>query len=241
MIRGFYTAKSGLAAHQEHMNTISNNIANVNTNGFKSMRTAFKDLVYRNTNRPDAPDSAMTGHGVRINKNDVLMHSGSLEATGRALDVAITDENGFFAVEDVFTGEIKYTRAGNFYLSNQGDDTFHLVNSNGDRVLDMDMEYIEFADDDEDFVFDAEIVGVFRFGNPYALLNTESTCFLETVESGGPEPIEYPNIKAAYLEGSNVDIAEQMTHVIESSKAFSFSAKMIQTADEIEQTVNNLR
>lgn len=240
MIRGFYTARTGLVAHQEHMNTISNNMANVNTTGFKPMRTAFTDLVYQNLNRDQVENPVMVGHGVRINKNDLMMAQGPLQSTQRAMDFALTDENAFFAVNTAL-GETLYTRAGNFALSND-DDTFYLVNAVGDRVLDSEGEEIEIEFDDQGNIdFDPSVLGVYRFSNPYGLSLAGENRFTATEISGIPEVIEQPNMKVGYLEGSSVEIGNEMAKVIEASKAFSFSSRMIMVADEVEQMVNNLR
>lgn len=240
MIRGFYTARSGLIAHQEHINTIANNMANVNTNGFKPMKTAFKDLIYQNINRPQAENPANVGHGVKINKNDIMMLQGPLAPTGMPLDFALVEENAFFAVETA-AGEIFYTRAGNFSLSNS-DETYFLINGNGDRVLDIDGAPIEIVFDEfGNFEISPELLGVFRFSNPFGLWSIEGKNFAETPESGVPELIENPQIKPGYLENSAVEVANEMAKLIEASKAFSFSARMLQTTDEIEQTVNALR
>lgn len=240
MIRGFYTARSGLIQHQEHMNTISNNIANINTSGFKPLRTAFTDLMYQNLNRQEGENEAMLGHGVKINKNDVMMHQGNLQSTDRALDFALEDEGVFFAVQND-TGEIFYTRSGNFSLSNS-DDTYYLVDANGNRVLDADGEEIEIAfDTSNNMEFDPDVIGVYRFNNPWGLSLSGGNLFMQTPVSGEAEPLEEPNLRVGYLEGSAVDIASEMVDVIQSSRAFSFSSRMIQVADEIEQTINSLR
>lgn len=240
MIRGFYSARSGLIYHQEHMNTVSNNIANISTYGFKPMRTSFKDLMYQNINRPEAEGPANVGHGVKINKNDILMGQGALVATGRELDFMIEEPNGFFAAETA-SGDIVYSRAGNFYLSND-DDTWYLIDGNGNRILNRDGEAIEIEfDDDGNYEFDMEELGIFRFPNPYGLWSLGGNNLGETAESGAAELIENPAIKANYLEGSGVELANEMVKVIEASKAFSLNSRMIQVSDEIEQTVNSLR
>lgn len=254
MIRGFYTARSGLMAHQDHMSVMANNLANTNTVGFKPMRTAFTDLMYQNLNRVRNENAAQTGHGVKINKNDLMMNQGALQPTQSNLDFAIIDEGGFFAVETA-AGDIHYSRAGNFSLSNF-DDTFYLVNGNGDFVLDAEGERIEvefYANDDEEvkkgaaeagtIKFDLLIssIGVYRFPNPWGLDAINGNSFLRTDISGEAEALEQPTLRQGYIEAAAVEVANEMANVIESSKAFSFSSRMVQVADEIEQTVNSLR
>lgn len=242
MIRGFYTARSGLLAHQEHMSVMANNLANVNTVGFKPMRSAFSDLMYQNLNRPLNENVAMTGHGVKINKNDLLMNPGSLQTTNMTLDFAIIDEDGFFALSSPDgEGDVKYSRAGNFALSNL-DDTFYLVNGSGDYVLDAEGEIIEIEfDENSDMIFDPAIIGVYRFPNKHGLEAVDANSFLQTGLSGEAEVIETPTLKRGYIEASAVDVAQEMANVIEASKAFSFSSRMVMVADEIEQTINQLR
>lgn len=240
MIRGFYSARSGLVAHQEHMSVMANNIANVNTGGFKPMRTAFTDLMYQNLNRPINENVAQTGHGVKINKNDVNMNSGSLVPSGGQFDFAIIDEGGFFSVQTP-AGDVRYSRAGAFRISND-EGTCYLVDGSGNRVLTADGSEIEVTFDDASNVdFDPSEIGVFRFPNPWGLESREGTTFVQTEMSGEPEAIESPNLKQGYTEGSGVEISVEMVNVIEASKAFSFNSRMVQVADEIEQTINGLR
>ncbi len=240
MIRGFYTARSGLLAHQEHMSVIANNLANTNTVGFKPMRTAFSDLMYQNLNRVRDENVAMTGHGTKINKNDLLMNPGNFEATQRNLDFAITDEDGFFATETP-EGNIQYSKAGNFGLS-KVDDTYYLVNGSNARVLDADGQQIEVTfDEEENMQFNPTQIGVYRFPNKLGLNAVDGNSFLQTGMSGEPEAIENPKLKQGFLEGSATEVANEMANVIEASKAFSFSSRMVQVADEIEQTINQLR
>lgn len=242
MIRGFYTARTGLKAHQEHMNTIANNMANVNTHGFKPMRTAFKDLIYDNLNRPDVENEVMIGHGVKINKNDIMMGQGPLQPTNYALDYAILQENGYFAVTDAEETEVFYTRAGDFRLSEE-DDNYYLVTGDGHYVLDEDESTIEVLFDEENKPILDVNIGVFSFPNHYGLSMVGNNRFAANEISGEAEALEDPNllVKNGYLEGSGVEIAKEMADVIEASKAFSFSSRMVQVADEVEQTVNALR
>ena len=291
MIRGFYSAKLGVLAQQENMNLIANNMANVNTVGFKSLRTSFTDLIYQNLNRAVADQPAMVGHGVKINKTDVVIGQGALSPTSRPFDVALTGEGQYFAVRNA-AGDIQYTRAGNFIMSQDEDGYFYLAASNGDRVLNADLEEIRITfeqveqkdrneitepvmvpaldddgntihtpqrDADGNIVYETRVefgnpyyvdgnpvfplseIGVFRFNNPYGLYLVGDNRYVATDTSGEAMEEENPLMQAGYLENSNVEIANEMVKVIEASKAFSFNSRMIQVADEIEQTVNNLR
>lgn len=241
MIRGFYSARLGINAQQEHLNVIANNMANLSTVGFKGSRVSFADLMYQNINRNTAENPAIVGHGVKINKTDLTMEQGTLEATGYHLDYAITEEGQFFAVRDA-AGDVYYTRAGNFILSRGDDDEYYLAAANGDRILSPDLEDIPIAVDEEGaFEVDRDAIGVFAFNNPYGLLSVGNNRFMATDVSGEAFVVEEPKIMAGYLEGSAVEIAEEMVKMIEASKAFSFNSRMVQVADEVEQTINNLR
>jgi flagellar basal body rod protein FlgG len=265
MIRGFYNARSGLIAHQERMNVISNNIANVNTHGFKPMRPAFKDLIYQNLNRQQAEQEVHIGHGVKVNKNDILISQGAPSYTGRDMDFCITEPNAFFAVM-TGGGEVRFTRNGNFAWMNS-DEGWYLVNGNSEYVLDREGEPILCETDENgklphpasngrlvmlDKIVDADgtsrlvenVVaefGIFSFENPYGLWSMQGTTFYPTPESGEPTLVEAPSVMNSYLENSAVEIAQEMASMIEAQRAFSFNSRMVMTSDEIEQLVNTLR
>ena len=270
MIRGFYSARLGINAQQEHLNVIANNMANLNTVGFKGSRVSFADLMYQNLNRNTAENAVMVGHGVKINKTDLSMEQGALEPTGYHLDYAITQEGQFFAVRDA-AGDISYTRAGNFILSADDSGNYYLADSRGNRILDPDGEDIEVEfeeienkvpvkDSDGNIVKDADgnivyntfygegapivtkdMVGVFSFRNSYGLNQVGANMFVATDVSGEATVVEQPNIMAGFLEGSAVEVSNEMVKMIEASRAFSFNSRMVQVADEVEQTINNLR
>lgn len=241
MIRGFYSARTGVMAQQQHLNVVANNLANVNTVGFKDSRASFADLMYQNINRPTAENAAMVGHGVKLNKTDLSMAQGALDPSDSRLDYALTGEGTFFGARKA-TGEIYYTRAGNFILSRDEDDVYYLAAPNGDRILDPDGEDIEILfDEDGKFELNKAEIGVFTFSNPYGLNEMGGNRFTATDVSGEATVVEQPGLMAGYLEKSSVAVAEQMVKMIEASKAFSFNSKMIITADEVQQTINGLR
>jgi len=244
MIRGFYSARAGLITHQENLSVIANNLANTNTYGFKPMRTAFTDLMYQNLNRVRNENAAQTGHGIKINKTDIMMHQGAHEPTQRVFDFVIVDDldsTGFFMLETE-NGNIHYSRAGNFSLKLM-EDAYYLVNGNGDYVLSPEGERIEIEfDESNNMIFDdLSEIGVFRFDNPWGLEAVNATSFLETEMSGEPAAVENPKLLQGYLERSAVDVANEMAQTIVAQRAFSFSSRMVQVADEIEQTINQLR
>jgi len=209
--------------------------------------------MYQNLNRTTAENAAVVGHGVKINKTDLSMAQGALQPTNYALDFAIAEEGMFFAVRTA-AGDIQYTRAGNFILS-ADDGTYYLAAPNGDRLLDADGEDIEvtfrrteYTDEngnthyqDGEPVIERGQIGVYSFRNPYGLYAVGNNRFVATDVSGAAEAVENARLMAGYLENSAVEISVEMVRVIEASRAFSFNSRMIQVADEVEQTINNLR
>lgn len=241
MMTGFYTARTGLIYQQEHMNLLANNLANVNTVAYKSQRASFADLIYQNINRDTAENAAMIGHGVKINRTDLSMLPGGLEPTGYTFDFALLDDDTFFAIQNG-NGDIYYTRAGNFILSNDGSDTFYLTTARGEYVLDEDGSEIEIEwDDDGELDFDTAQIGIYRFENPYGLTLLGDNLYAENAVSGEAQAIEGGNLRQGSLEKSGVELSAEMVKVIEASRAFSLNSRMVQVADEVEQTVNSLR
>lgn len=241
MISSFYNAKSGAIANDKAINVISNNFANLNTVGFKGDRMSFSDALYTNMNTDAATATNLrNGNGTRNQQVSILFEQGSLENTGYPLDFAIQGE-GYFAVEDP-DGDPRYTRDGHFQLSDF-DGSFYLADAEGNRVLDQELNYI-VMDEMEDLskVNKQDLnLGVFNFPNEYALIKDGQNKFLATLASQDAVPGNNQLIKQSYLEGSNVDTANEMTKVIEVQRAFQFNSRIIQLSDELEQTINNLR
>ncbi len=249
MNNAFYTGASGLRAHQYAIDVTSHNLVNSNTYGYKATKPEFRDLLYSNMdvniNRElDADEDIHTGHGVKLSNQDLIFTQGSLHNTGYALDYAIAGE-GLFAVEK--NGQIEYTRNGSFDLSIEGDaEEAFLVSHDGSYVLDSNYERIsvpyEIGKNVETNGL-AERLGVFNFANPFGLYRTNDESFVPSEISGEPE-IADRGVYKIYentLERSNVDIAEQFADVIVSQKAYQFSARVVTTADEVEQVANSLR
>ncbi|MEG1448815.1 MAG: flagellar basal body rod C-terminal domain-containing protein [Oscillospiraceae bacterium] len=183
-------------------------------------------------------------------KNDLLYTQGSLQYTERNLDFAI-EGDGFFKLEDE-DGEYSYTRAGIFNISTEGGSSY-LVAGDGSYVLDKSGQRIEIpkvkTDSDNgtnvlDYGSIAEKIGVYSFDNPFELMNIGDLKLKETELSGENQALGknsgYQLVQGAY-ENSTTDIANEMTHLMETQKAYQFSAKIVQTADQIEEIVNTLR
>lgn len=244
----FYTGASGLRAHQYEIDIVANNVANVNTYGYKAEKAEFSDLVYTkmdiNSNRGlDEGDQVLSGHGVKLSSSDLLFNQGNLYNSGEALDFALVGD-ALFAVER--DGEIEYTRNGAFEISVE-DDGNYLVTSDGAYVLDSAMQRMTVSYDDEQNQIDSEEIarniGVFEFDNPYGLMKVDMTSFVPTEISGeaAAAPEGSYKIYTNSLERSNTSIAEEMSNLILSQKAYQFSARVVTAADEVEQIVNNLR
>lgn len=248
MNTAFYTGASGLRAHQNAIDITSHNLVNSNTYGYKATKPEFRELLYSrmdiNQNRElEDEQQILSGHGVMLSNQDLLFTQGALYNSGYPLDYAIAGE-ALFAIER--TGNIEYTRNGSFDLSIEGDEAY-LVTSDGAYVLDEDYNRIQVPYNPGTNVIDADglddRLGVFTFSNPYGLRRTNYESFVPTDISGEAQIAnerDY-NLYEHTLERSNVDVAQEFADVIVSQKAYQFSARVVSTADEIEQVANSLR
>lgn len=238
---GYHTAASGVISFQQGMDITANNLANVNTYGFKASRPSFADLIY--TERNNNNEETQFGHGVRIDKTDLMFEQSQLRSTGRELDFAALDE-GFFAVETV-TGDVCYTKDGAFYLSQVEDGTYQLIDSKGGFVLDYEGNRITvpFVNDTTDIDAAAlfEMVGVYTFENPYGLDQIGNNYFEANLSSGEAASNPTAGKKQYYLEASSTSVANEMSKVIEYQRAFQLNATMVKTHNQLEEIVNNLR
>ena len=227
MIRSFYTATAGAKSSQNKLDIHANNIANVNTTGYKAGAASFTETLYSNFDNGIA-----VGSGVRLQEISLNFAPGHLEYTGNKLDFAIEGE-GFFAVNDN-NGNISYTRSGNFALTEENGESY-LVTVDGQWVLDENMERIQVTGDS------VSLPGIFTFPNPYGLQVVGSGRYLSTPMSGESTVLEGDLLKNEHLESSSVDLITELSNMIQAQRAYQFNAKMIQTADELEQMANNLR
>lgn len=224
-----------MVSQQTNLNTIANNMANTSTTAYKPQQVAFSALMYQNIYGGGGEGNYISGgHGVRVQKTGIDFTQGDLKSTDMPMDCAILGE-GFFAIENREDGTITYSRDGSFELSVDDSETY-LVNSAGNYVLDADEERIEIEDG-----FDSAKVGVYRFPNQYGLELAGGNQYKATEISGEAEAVEEPTIKTGYLENSRVQIAQEMVKMIEASKGFSFGSRIVQTADEMEKVINQLR
>lgn len=238
----FYTAGTGAKAHQGKLDVVANNLANVNTYGYKAQREMFADLLYSNVREPETTDTQLrVGAGVKIETTDINHSFGGFNATDNYLDYAINGD-GFFAVKNPATNEIFYTRDGSFQQSLWNDGKFYLVTAKGDLVLDKNFERIEINPqglNGPEFV--SGNIAVFDFDIKDGMLLKGDNLFSPVPKNG--EPIYKPDVVPikGYVEASNVDTGNEMVRMIEAQRAYSMSLKMIQTSNEIEQTIESLR
>ncbi|ADO03187.1 flagellar basal-body rod protein FlgG [Helicobacter pylori] len=261
MLRSLYSATSGMLAQQTHIDTTSNNIANVNTTGFKKSRADFNDLFYQamqyagtnTSNTTLSPDGMEVGLGVRPSAITKMFSQGSPKETENNLDIAITGK-GFFQVQ-LPDGTTAYTRSGNFKLDEQG----NLVTSEGyllipQITLPEDTTQVNIGVDGTVSVTQglqttSNVIGqitLANFVNPAGLHSMGDNLFSITNASGdaivgNPDSQGLGKLRQGFLELSNVKLVEEMTDLITAQRAYEANSKSIQTADAMLQTVNSLK
>lgn len=266
MMRALYAGVSGLKAHQRKMDVVGNNIANVNTVGFKRSTISFQDMLSQTIKESIAPGDGtgginpmQVGTGVMVGSINPIFSQGANVTTGNNTDVMIQGD-GFFALSDGSDNQY-YTRAGAFSFDSEG----YLINSaNGMHVLDDGGSEIEISDIEEateimisptgdiTYTLDGERedagvkIGVTRFTNPEGLKKVGQNMYIESDNSGEAnlgEPGEEGrgNILEGQLEASNVDLASEFSDMIITQRGFQANAKTIKTADEMLQEVANIK
>ena len=232
----FYSAYTGASQLQSKLDVISNNIANVNTYGYKTKNAGFVDLLYDNIREPSGELSIIRqGRGGRVEKTDTLFKQSALAATDNILDFALVTD-GFFKVQTPGDHRIYYTRDGSFKLSENIDGNFYLVTSDGNYVLDNDNQRIQVNSIHDDIK-----VGVFDFNHREGFVNVGNNLFEPDVKNGEPFVKEDAMYERGYLEMSNVDFAMEMARLMQTQRNFQMTLRMVQTSDEIEAVFNSLR
>ena len=260
MSRSMWISATGMMAQQLNIDVISNNLANINTVGYKKSRVDFEDLMYQKlysagavAGEGELPSTLQVGLGVRSVGVPKVYTQGNLTQTLNQLDVAIEGE-GFFQVL-LPSGELGYTRAGNFKINSEG----YLTTPDGYMVepqIQMPQGIKEIFIDPDGLIrvalhdqIELEEIGRFyivSFPNPNGLDNLGRNIVTETPSSGQPleaSPGEMGagTLAQGYLESSNVDIAEEMIKMIIAQRAYEINSKSIQTSDEIMAMTNNLK
>lgn len=259
MNQALWVAKTGLDAQQTRMTVVSNNLANVNTTGFKRGRAAFEDLLYQQQRQAGAassqqtqlPSGLQTGTGVRVVATEKFFTQGNLLQTGNALDVAVNGK-GFFQVL-LPDGTPAYTRDGSFQVNSDG----ALVTSSGYAVqpgitIPANAQSLTIGTDG---VVTAQVAGQAQpvqvgtltltdFVNPAGLQAHSENLFVETAASGTaqtgtPGGSGLGTVVQGSLEGSNVNVVEELITMIETQRAYEMNSKAISTTDEMLQYLNN--
>jgi len=261
MLRSLRTAALGMAAQQLNIDTIANNLANVNTTGFKKSNVEFQDLLYETIHSGDVggndgkekPTEIQIGMGNKPISTFRSFSQGAIEETGNPLDVAINGK-GFFQISRV-DGSYAYTRDGSFQINSKG----NLVTASGLSVYpEIDIpEGVSGINISQDGVIsviiqgqpDSEEIGqleLVNFMNPAGLRAIGGNLYEQTEASGVPAyglPAEngYGNIVQGYLEKSNVDVVQEMINLIVSQRAYEINSKAVKTSEEILAMTNNLK
>ncbi len=260
MMRSLWIAKTGLDGQQTQLDVISNNLANVSTNGFKRSRAVFEDLLYQTMRQPGAQTSAQTqvpsglqvGTGVKPVATVRNFTQGNLQNTGNKLDVAING-NGFLQVQ-MPDGTTAYSRDGSLQLDAQG----QLVTSNGHPIqpaitLPANATSVSIANDGTITVTQpgstaAVTVGQLQlanFVNPAGLQALGQNLYAETPSSGTPAT-NVPGVNGAgtisqgYVETSNVSVVEELVSLIQAQRAYEINSKAITTSDQMLQKLTQL-
>ena len=261
MIRSLLIAKTGLDAMQTQLDVITNNLANVNTNGFKRSRAVFEDLLYQNVRQPGGQSSQQTqlptglqlGTGVKPVAAERLFTQGNMQQTGNDKDVAINGI-GFFQIL-MPDGSTAYTRDGEFQLDNLG----NLVTSSGYQLqpvinIPQDAQSLTIGTDGTVTVTqpgnppqtnNVGTIDLASFINPAGLEAKGENLYVETVASGAPV-ISQANtnglgsLSQKYVETSNVNVVEEMTNMIQAQRSYEINSKAVTTSDQMLHTLSQL-
>lgn len=261
------SASTGLSALNTSLDVIANNLANVNTDGFKSSRANFQDLLYmeraqpgvENVNGDERPTGVYVGLGTKISGTQLNFEQGGLRSSGRPLDLAI-DGQGFFQVQvedDLSDGGIAYTRAGNFVVNSDGE--IVLANDTGRRIeptitIPEEATGVTIT---RDGIVNATIPGqadpeelgqiqIATFINPAGLRQIGENLYAPSAASGDPavgNPLETSRggILQGFIEASNVDPVTELVDLIRTQRAFELNSQSIKAADEVLRTISNIR
>jgi len=271
MMRSLWTAASGMISQQTSVDTIANNLANVNTVGYKQETTQFKSLLYQDiqakttsANGEDKPVPAQVGLGSRVAAVTSVYTQGSMTDTGSVTDFAINGD-GFFALRNTSSDDTVYTRNGSFTWSTSAEGIM-LCSSEGYPVLSADGAEIVLSpeyepskitiDGDGNILYPDEQnnpasigmkIALYQFANPAGLEKVGGSYLKETDASGVPLNEEYDDVgtrsllKQGYLEASNVQVATEMVNLITAQRAYELCSKAITTSDTMMEQANNLK
>lgn len=263
MVRSLWTAATGMNGQQYQIDTISNNLSNVNTTGYKQQRAEFEDLIYQTVKRAGTPATEDTvtpvgiqmGSGVKLAATQRMFNQGSLQSSGNVTDLAVMGE-GFFRVQQ-YDGGFAYTRDGSFKIDSNG----QLVTNNGLRVMpevimpeDFIIDTLGISKDGRisvkvsgnDEPLDIGQLELYRFANSAGLEASGENLFVMSNASGDPIPGRpgfdgFGSTQHKFLEMSNVSVVNEMVQMIVAQRAYEFNSKAIQTSDAMLSTAANLK
>ena len=262
MNMSFYVGALGADASQKKMGVISNNLANINNTAFKPKNAIFSDLINYNLNdSPEAKTDLQAEAGTAVVRTNTEYSPAAFHTTGQPNDYAIGNANAFFKLQDPSSGEITYTRNGHFHAGEMPDGNFYLFTESGKHVLDENGKKM-LADDTALKAIEAsgqtggntanannateevkQKIGVYTINYPSRLVNKgdNELAIRPGDQNNKDSVIQNPILESGTLESSGTDMAKEMTRLIESQRAFTYALKMVQTSDEVEGTINQLR
>ncbi len=262
MNMSFYVGALGADASQKKMGVISNNLANINNTAFKPKNAIFSDLINYNLNdSPEAKTDLQAEAGTAVVRTNTEYSPAAFHTTGQPNDYAIGNANAFFKLQNPSSGEITYTRNGHFHAGEMPDGKFYLFTESGKHVLDENGKKM-LADDTALKAIEAagqtggntanannateevkQKIGVYTINYPSRLVNKgdNELAIRPGDQNNKDSVIQNPILESGTLESSGTDMAKEMTRLIESQRAFTYALKMVQTSDEVEGTINQLR
>jgi len=262
MIRALYSAASGMKAQEMNVDNIANNLANANTVGYKMRRAQFQDLMYQSVLQPGTaagqqtivPTGLQLGLGTRPSSNEIVFTQGAFSATENPLDMVIQGR-GFFQVR-LPSGELAYTRAGQFHLDKDG----NIVTADGDPLepqitIPQDAQAITIAADgtvtytlpNQITAQQAGQIQLANFQNPAGLNGIGRNLYTPT-EASGEATVGTPggqeglgSLMQGYVEQSNVSIVDEFINLIQAQRGYEANSKVVTAADNMYQQINNLQ
>lgn len=270
MVRSLWTAASGMIAQQNNVDTIANNLANVNTTGYKTEVAEFKSLLYQDiqtkttsANGERKPVSAQVGLGVRNSSVTSRFTQGNFYDSTNDLAFAVSGD-GFFGIKGE-DGNTYYTRNGDFHLAKY-DKGLAITTSDGNVVLDstgkaiiLDEKIVSskltvsangelcYPDETNNAKSMGITIGLWQFNNPSGLEKIGDSSYAESAASGTPmnestaTGLKKSDLRQGYLEGSNVQVVDEMVNMIVAQRAYELNSKAIQATDEMMSQANQLR
>ena len=241
MLEGLYTAAAGMAAQQQRMDSLSNDVANVNTAGYKRVRMGFRDLMYQ----ADGPGGVRTGSGAAATQIGRGFEQGAFQETGEPLDMAITGD-GYFQVRRADTGQVALTRSGNFTVDANG----QVVTPQGDRLVPpiqipqgTDLATVHIGQDGTVSAGGRPLgqIQLVTVPAPTGLAASGNGYYATTAASGAARRATGASVQQGVLEASNVDLADAMVDMMDAQRSYSMASKAIHMQDQMMEIANGIK